>query len=88
MNNKIILLGADHNGVALKGHVKDLLKRSGFIVLDLGPYDDRKSVDYVDYANQVARIISSRDAPCGVLICGTEMRLNRGRLNSIESTTL
>jgi len=70
-DNKIILLGADHNGYSLKNYVKKFLKESGFLVIDLGPFEDARSVDYVDFANQLAQIIHRGDAESGILICGT-----------------
>jgi rfaE bifunctional protein nucleotidyltransferase chain/domain len=70
-NNKIILLGADHNGIALKDHVKDFLRQAGFLAIDLGPFENITSVDYVDYANQLAQIIHRGDVDSGILICGT-----------------
>jgi len=70
-NGKIILLGADHNGISLKDNLRDFLKDSGFVTIDLGPYDNGISVDYVDYANQLAQIINRGDVGSGILICGT-----------------
>ena len=71
MSNKLIVLAADHNGVRLKSHLHSYLKSLGFTCVDIGPYKDNKSVDYVDYANQLSSIISSGDINKGILICGT-----------------
>jgi len=68
--DRIVILGADHNGVALKKSVKQLLTDAGFFCVDIGPYDNNK-VDYVDYAKTVGQIVHSGDARWGVLICGT-----------------
>jgi ribose 5-phosphate isomerase B len=66
----MIVLASDHAGVDLKAEVAELLSRRGEQYRDLGPADSR-SVDYPDYAHQVAREILSGRADHGVLICGT-----------------
>ncbi len=66
-----IVIAADHNGVDAKKELKQHLKECGYSVVDLGPYDSRSSVDYVDYASQLSTIISNKEADRGILICGT-----------------
>tara|TARA_B100000902_G_C27202101_1_gene859618 strand:- start:313 stop:1179 length:867 start_codon:yes stop_codon:yes gene_type:complete len=68
---KIIVLASDHNGVELKEKVKNYLKKKDILALDIGPFDTNKKVDYVDYADQLSKIISNKDASHGILICGT-----------------
>ena len=68
---KIIVLAADHNGVEYKTHVKVFLEELGYSCIDLGPYNNAVSVDYVDYANQLSTIVSNKEAARGILICGT-----------------
>jgi len=75
-NEKIVVLGADHNGVQLKRDVKEYLGAAGFLCIDVGPYDDQAKVDYVDYASTVAKIVDSREAGRGILICGTGMGMS------------
>lgn len=70
MHENIIVLGADHNGVALKKKIKALVATLGFHPLDIGPHTAEK-VDYVDYANLVGALVNNRDARYGVLVCGT-----------------
>lgn len=67
----LVVVGSDHNGVALKSAVKAMLHRQGKSVIDLGPFEASRKVDYSDYANAVGQIIESREAHWGVLICGT-----------------
>ena len=67
---QIIVLASDHNGTTLKSKVKKYLNDKDFIVIDLGPYADKK-VDYVDYANQLSSIVANGDAHKGILMCGT-----------------
>ena len=71
MREQIVVLGADHNGVALKSEVKKLLDASGFYCIDIGPYTDSEKVDYTDYARTLGYIIENCDAKRGILICGT-----------------
>lgn len=69
--NVLIVLASDHNGVILKGKIKAFLKENNYSCMDLGPYQDKVSVDYVDFAQQLGQIISNQDANLGILICGT-----------------
>jgi RpiB/LacA/LacB family sugar-phosphate isomerase len=68
---KTIVIAADHNGVDAKKILKQHLKTCGYHVVDLGPYDSKTSVDYVDYASQLSTIVSNKEADRGILICGT-----------------
>lgn len=65
-----VALGADHAGVHLKDAVRQQLEARGIEVHDLGTSDDT-SVDYPDYAAQVARAVTSGEADRGILVCGT-----------------
>jgi len=67
----IVGLASDHNGITLKEKIRTHLKEKGYIVIDIGPYDKTKKVDYVDYANQLCQILSNDDIHRGILICGT-----------------
>jgi len=69
--NNIVLLASDHNGIDLKNHIKEYLQQYEFVTIDLGAFAENGKVDYVDYANQLCRIISNDDASKGILICGT-----------------
>lgn len=68
---KIIVIASDHNGVESKEHLKNYLKCLDYAIIDIGPYKKELSVDYVDYASQIASIISNKEADSGILICGT-----------------
>lgn len=65
-----IAMGADHGGVALKADLADRLRGQGHEVIDLGPVDTT-SVDYPDYAHEVARLVAAGGADRGILVCGT-----------------
>jgi ribose 5-phosphate isomerase B len=71
MKENIVVLGADHNGVALKAAIKELLHSFGFYPVDVGPHTADKKVDYVDFANLVAGMVEAGDAARGILVCGT-----------------
>lgn len=66
-----IAIASDHGGFDQKGPLASyIVDELGHEVVDLGP-DTADSVDYPDYAEKVARSVSSGDADFGVLICGT-----------------
>lgn len=73
---EIVVLGGDHNGVALKREAKKLLQELGYQCIDVGPHTDTEKVDYVDYAKTVGQILDSGEARWGVLICGTGIGLS------------
>ena len=65
-----IALGADHAGFELKEALKGWLIDRGYQVLDLGTHGS-ESVDYPDYAAQVAEAVADGKVERGVLVCGT-----------------
>lgn len=65
-----IAIGSDHRGVQIKDRLVQALVAAGYTVLDEGT-DSEKSVDYPDYAQNVARKVSGGNADRGILICGT-----------------
>ena len=65
-----ISLGSDHRGVQIKSRLIQTLSSAGFTINDEGTYSDA-AVDYPDYAQQVARKVSSGEVDRGILICGT-----------------
>ncbi len=66
----MIAVGSDHGGFELKEAVKELLKERGIPVEDLGT-DNGNSVDYPDFGEKVARMVSAGEAEKGILACGT-----------------
>ena len=70
MKDNIILLGADHLGLALKDAIKDHLQKKGYKVEDIG-VDTEDPVDYPDVGEKLARKISKGDSERGILFCGT-----------------
>ncbi|MBC9175526.1 ribose 5-phosphate isomerase B [Pseudoroseomonas ludipueritiae] len=65
-----IAIGADHAGVALKDNLRAALEAAGHPVRDFGTHGDG-SVDYPDFAHQVAQAVTKGEAAFGVLVCGT-----------------
>jgi ribose 5-phosphate isomerase B len=65
-----IAIGSDHRGYDVKRRIASLLERLNHEVIDLGTQGS-ESVDYPDFAFQVAQAVSQGKVDRGVLICGT-----------------
>jgi ribose 5-phosphate isomerase B len=65
-----VALGADHAGWELKEALKAWLIDQGHQILDFGTHSP-DSVDYPDYAAQVAEAVAADKVGTGVLVCGT-----------------
>jgi ribose 5-phosphate isomerase B len=65
-----IAVGSDHRGLGVKQRIVPLLQQLGHDVSDLGP-EGSGSVDYPDYALQVAEAVGQGRVERGILICGT-----------------
>ena len=63
-----VALGADHAGFELKEKVKKYLQSKGVEIIDLGT-ESTESVDYPDFAIQVAQLVSQKMVDWGVLVC-------------------
>jgi ribose 5-phosphate isomerase B len=63
-------LGSDHAGFRYKQELKQYLETEGHTVRDVGTHA-LDSVDYPDFAAQVARDVASNEADFGVLVCGS-----------------
>ena len=70
MQGKRILIASDHAGYAMKEYLDTMLRGEGYVVIDVGPNDD-KPIDYPDKAYLVAQGLYDREADIGILICGT-----------------
>jgi ribose 5-phosphate isomerase B len=67
---EVIPIGSDHAGVELKARLVEELRTLGYEPLDLGT-SGAESVDYPDFAHEVAERVERQDARRGVLLCGT-----------------
>lgn len=66
----IIPIASDHAGFEAKETTKNLLSEMGHTPVDFGTHSP-DSVDYPDFAIQVAEKISSGEQEIGILICGS-----------------
>lgn len=65
-----IAIGCDHAGFLLKEELKAYLQVLGHEVEDMGTHS-LESVDYPDYARQVAEAVAQGKVERGIVICGT-----------------
>ena len=65
-----VYLGSDHAGYEMKEALKPYFAKRGIDLVDVGT-DSEDSVDYPDFAHQVAQGVASGDADRGVLVCGS-----------------
>jgi ribose 5-phosphate isomerase B len=65
-----LLVASDHAGFALKEELKKALDERGVAYRDLGT-TSTDSVDYPDYAHQLANAIEHGEAQRGLLVCGS-----------------
>ncbi|MCR4406779.1 MAG: ribose 5-phosphate isomerase B [Anaerolineae bacterium] len=69
MGQKIVALGADHGGFAMKEMLKEYLQQLGYAVIDCGT-SSTEAVDYPDFAYAVARLVSEQRAWRGIILDG------------------
>ncbi|MGE5230137.1 MAG: ribose 5-phosphate isomerase B [Deltaproteobacteria bacterium] len=72
---EVIPIGADHAGFPLKERLKAELARLGYEPFDVGAHS-ADSVDYPDFAHEVAARVKRGDAARGVLLCGTGLGMS------------
>lgn len=65
-----ITIASDHAGFELKTLIIKELKQQ-YKILDLGCNDSTTSVDYPDFAQELAHKIIKKEADFGILICGS-----------------
>lgn len=82
-----IALASDHAGYELKKGIAAYLAQKGIQHKDLGCGPEEK-VDYVDYADKVARMIVSGDCERAILLCGTGlgMAIVANKYNGVRAT--
>ncbi len=67
--NKLVAVGADHGGYAMKEELKKFLGELGQRVRDYGT-NSEEAVDYPDIAHAVARAVADSQADVGIIIDG------------------
>lgn len=65
---KKIFIAADHAGFSLKKYLITELTKLGYTPVDLGTDSAEKSVDYPDFAQKLAKKLTTE---FGILICGS-----------------
>ena len=65
-----LIVGSDHGGFNLKGHVVKELEKLGHQVTDVGVFT-ADSVDYPDIAKGIATRVAEAEFERGIIVCGT-----------------
>jgi len=68
-DSKVVALGADHGGFAMKETIRAYLEELGYAVKDCGAFSS-ESVDYPDFAYAVAKLVADGQAWRGIVIDG------------------
>lgn len=66
---RVVALGADHGGFALKEMLKEFVSGLGCSIIDCGTHST-EAVDYPDVAYAVAKLVSAGEAQCGIVVDG------------------
>lgn len=82
-----IAIGCDHAGFDLKEKVKAVLQSWGHDITDFGT-DSKESVDYSEFALQVAKSVVAGEADRGVVICwtGNGVSMTANKVDGIRAT--
>lgn len=65
-----VAIGSDHAGYELKEYIINNLNKENFEITDFGT-NSLDSVDYPDFAFQVATSVSKGENTLGIIICGS-----------------
>jgi len=68
-------LACDHAGFEYKEKLKKYLEKNQYIIKDFGCYSN-ESVDYPDFAHQLAKSIEQKENNLGIQFCGTGNGIN------------
>jgi ribose 5-phosphate isomerase B len=66
----IIPIASDHAGYPAKEKIKKILEELDYMPVDFGTHSE-ESVDYPEFAVQVARDINQGEHQLGILVCGS-----------------
>jgi ribose 5-phosphate isomerase B len=66
---RVVALGADHGGYAMKEVLKEHLQANGYTIVDCGT-NSTQAVDYPDFAAAVAHKVASGEAWRGIIVDG------------------
>jgi ribose 5-phosphate isomerase B len=70
MSRKTVAIAADHAGFEMKSILAEELRKMDYEVIDFGT-NGPDSVDYPDFAHQVAQAVETGSTARGVLVCGS-----------------
>jgi len=81
-------IASDHRGVQMKSQILSQIKEAGNEGVDFGPHSD-DSVDYPDFAAEVASRVSKGELDRGILVCGTGMGMciAANKFNGVRAVT-
>ena len=83
---KKIFIASDHGGFNLK---KNILKyfNKNYPIKDLGPKQNKKSVDYPDFAHKLCKQVVRNKNHFGILVCGsgTGMAMAANKVKNIRA---
>lgn len=81
-----IAIGSDHGGFELKQALIPFLQGRDIEVSDAGTYSS-ESVDYPDFAERVAILVTGGEADAGIVICGTGIGISiaANKVNGIRA---
>lgn len=65
-----LALASDHAGYELKEDIKQFLQETRHEVVDVGTYGT-ESVDYPDFGQQAAKLLSGGEVQAAILVCST-----------------
>jgi ribose 5-phosphate isomerase B len=85
---KRITIGSDHTGFKLKNIIIKYLNEKGFLVNDVGTFDE-SSCDYPDFARLVAKSVASKESDFGILIdaTGIPSAITANKIKGIRAAT-
>lgn len=64
-------IAADHGAFALKGHLEESLRSSGYEVVDFGAYQLNAADDYPDFIIPLAKAVAAGEVERGIALCGS-----------------
>jgi len=69
-NGKVLGMGSDHGGFAMKEFLKEKLIEQGYDVKDFGTFSE-DSVDYPDMIHPVAKAVNEGEIEKAIIMCGS-----------------
>jgi len=69
-NGKVLGMGSDHGGFAMKEFLKKKLVDQGYEVKDFGTFSE-DSVDYPDMIHPVAKAVNEGEIERAIIMCGS-----------------